>query len=259
MILKNIITSTFLYKAYYRYIKNSLVKQQALREQKLLPIRKIFYKQFVQPGDVVFDVGANIGNRTETFLQIGAKVIAIEPQPDCVKILKKNFGNSIIIEEVGLSKVEGELEMHIANDTTISSFSKDFINSTKQSRFNHSCWETTMKIPVTTMDTLIEKYGIPKFCKIDVEGFELEVLKGLHHPIPYLSFEYCVPEMMQNVLQCIDYLHQLVPTGKFNYSIGETMKLALTEWQSYDDILLKVQSKEFISTLFGDIYFNTIK
>jgi hypothetical protein len=107
------------------------------------------------------------------------------------------------------------------------------------------------------MDNLIVKYGIPKFCKIDVEGYELQVLKGLHQPIPFLSIEYCVPEMQNQLKDCIDYLHNLAPNGAFNYSIGESMKWALTSWMNFDEFYKHLNSADFVKTSFGDIYFRS--
>src|SRR6188508_2094082 len=86
-----------------------------------------FYKTWIQPGALVFDIGANIGNRIDVFLELGAKVVAVEPQQSCVQILREKFENKISIENIGLSHSEGTLEFHIADESTISSFSKEFI------------------------------------------------------------------------------------------------------------------------------------
>jgi FkbM family methyltransferase len=94
-----------------------------------------FYKTWIQPGALVFDIGANIGNRIDVFLELGAKVVAVEPQQSCVKILREKFENKISIENIGLSHSEGTLEFHIADESTISSFSKEFISKTGSARF----------------------------------------------------------------------------------------------------------------------------
>src|SRR5439155_7684012 len=51
-----------------------------------------FYSAFVGPNDLVFDVGANVGNRTKVFLRLGSRVVAVEPQPACVSLLAEAFG-----------------------------------------------------------------------------------------------------------------------------------------------------------------------
>ena len=85
---------------------------------------------------------------------------------------------------------------------------------------------------MTTLDKLIEKYGEPVFIKIDVEGFELEVLKGLTRPVKLLSYEYTVPEQIDRVIECMEQIQKVNPKIECNYSIGESMDFALEEWQS---------------------------
>ena len=225
-------------------------------EKKLFPQRIAFYKQFINSNDLVFDVGANVGNRTEVFLKCNARVVAVEPQPDCIEILQKKFNNNITIEQVGLSENEGELEMHLATDSTVSTFDSEYIKDTKD-KFKYTEWNKTIKVNVTTLEKLITKYGVPKFCKIDVEGFELQVLKGLRSTIPYISIEYAVPERKQAMMDCIEELNRLSPNGKFNYSIEESMKWALQNWMDYSEFKQHVQLSTFEETLFGDIYFKS--
>ncbi len=213
-----------------------------------------FYKTWIQPGALVFDIGANIGNRIDVFLELGAKVVAVEPQQSCVKILREKFENKISIENIGLSHSEGTLEFHIADESTISSFSKEFISKTGSARFKRNEWRERIQVPVSSCDKLIEKYGIPDFCKIDVEGFELEVLKGLNTKIPALSFEYCVPEMADNLYACLERLNVIDATALFNYSIGESFSLRLDQWLSFTAFLSYVKEKEFHKSLYGDIY-----
>lgn len=226
----------------------------AKKEAGLHPQRVGFYKQLISQNDLVFDVGANLGNRIEVFLDIKTKVIAVEPQPSCVEVLKKKFGDKIIIEQMALGAAPGIATLHIADKNTISSLSSDFINRTKQTRFKRNKWENKLEVTVVSIESLIKKYGLPKFCKIDVEGFENEVLKGLETPLPCLSFEYCVPEMIDNALECIERLSQISSNYLFNYSIGESMKFEMENWLDATSFNKVILSNEFSNTLFGDIY-----
>ena len=255
-LLEKLLRPTPFYNSYKRFTQKQLEKEQEKLEKTLHPLRVKFYKQFLKPSDIVFDIGANVGNRVASFLECDAKVIAVEPQPDCVRILTNKFGNEIIIENVGLSEAEGELEMHISTDSTVSSFSEEYINNTKD-RFKYSKWVETIKVPITTLDNLIVKYGVPKFCKIDVEGYELHVLKGLHKNIPFLSIEYCVPEMKDQLRSCVQYLNELSTDGQFNYSVGESMQWALPDWMNFDEFINHIASPHFTKTSFGDIYFKS--
>lgn len=213
-----------------------------------------FYSSILEKGDLCFDVGANIGNRVEIFLKIGAKVVAVEPQNYCYKFLKKKFKNKIFIENKGLGSKEEEKDFYISNYSVLSSFSTDWIESVKSERFKDSNWNKVIKTQMTTLDKLIEKYGQPKFIKIDVEGFELEVLKGLTHPIKMISFEYTVPEQTNRALECITLLEKIDPGILCNYSIGESMEFALNDWISPKEIINRIKTSEFLNTGFGDIY-----
>jgi FkbM family methyltransferase len=258
-VIKNIIKSTPFYKAYIAKQKREFEAWKLAEEQRQFPLKVAFYQQFIKKDDLVFDIGANVGNRVEVFLALGAKVVAVEPQPTCAAILRQKFGNTIHIENVGLGSKPGELDMNIATDSTISTFSADFIAATGNERFKQHKWVDTIKVPITTFDALIEKYGVPVFAKIDVEGFETEVLKGLSQAIPALSFEYCVPELQANLDQCIKLLTALSSSATFNYAAVEDMTLVLPEWQAPTVFETTIHSKQFIDTLFGDVYFRRNK
>ena len=111
---------------------------------------------------------------------------------------------------------------------------------------------------MTTLDILIEKFGVPKFIKIDVEGYELEVLKGLSHSIHLISFEYTVPEQIDKVIDCINQIEKHNSKIECNFSRGESMSLEFNKWLSSIEFKNFVSSPEFISTGFGDIYIRKI-
>jgi FkbM family methyltransferase len=219
-----------------------------------IALRKNFYKQFVKQGDVTFDVGANVGNRISPMLELGANVIAIEPQEYCKQVLMAKFGNKIQLEPFGLGEKEEVKEFFISNASTISSFSKDWIESVKQDRFKEYTWNKVQKVQMTTLDNLIKKHGRPVFIKIDVEGYEPEVLKGLHQAVPCISYEYTTPEQTSKAIECLEHIASLSKHVVCNYSEGESMELSLSEWVSKEKMLEIINSESFINTGFGDIY-----
>jgi FkbM family methyltransferase len=230
-------------------------RMQLTKEPKeILAKRKVFYRQFVQKGALCFDVGANIGNRIEPLLSIGARVVAVEPQSSCYTFLEYKYGKQIEIVTKGLGEAEGVQEFHISESSAISSFSKDWINAVKEERFSSSNWDKSVEVEMTTLDKLIEQYGTPCFIKIDVEGFELNVLRGLSQPIKMISFEYTVPEQTEQAVKCIDQIEKNGGAIQCNYSIGESMHLEFAEWQSPESFKHFLSSDEFIRTRFGDIY-----
>ena len=249
-VLKKINLYNFLIGAKQWFNRTRLEKQEKLNFQKRLE----FYAVFLNKDDLVFDVGANIGNRVQVFLQIGCKVVAVEPQVDCISILKQKFGKKIELVEMGLGDTDGVKKMYISDANTISSMSEEWIESVKKSRFSQHKWDRTIEIHITSLDKLIAKYGLPRFCKIDVEGYEVEVLKGLNITIPIISFEYTVPEQINRLIECVNLCNSLNPNYKFNYTVGEDMIYSLPNYISYDEFKQIIRQNEFPLNAFGDIY-----
>ena len=237
----------------YRILRRS--RNVSLKEKDRSHKRLEFYSQFVREGDLCFDVGANIGNRVQVLGQIGARIVAIEPQGACVRVLNEKFGTDprVHIVNKALDKSSGKKAMFIDRSHTLSSMSKEWIHAVKKSgRFSTHEWDDKVEVATTTLDLLIEQYGRPDFCKIDVEGFEFEVLQGLSQPIGIISFEF-TSEYPEPSTNCIRYLSDLGMT-EFNYDLGESMRFALSSWLDTRGILdtLQVLGKEPKSQ--GDIY-----
>ena len=143
---------------------------------------RALYAQFVGAGGLAFDVGANVGNRVKIFLALGARVVAFEPQDDCLAALREGYGGdaNLTIEPVALGAAEGSAALIISNVNTISSMSAPWIDAVKASgRFSAYHWDRRRTVRVTTLERMITQYGAPDFIKIDVEGFEHEVVRGL--------------------------------------------------------------------------------
>jgi FkbM family methyltransferase len=196
--------------------------------------RGAFYGQFIRHGDQVFDVGANMGNRSRVFLDLGARVVAFEPQKLCVDYLGNVLRGEPRFELVrkALGAEEGGAEMQISNAHTISSLSPEWISATRQSgRFSAFTWDRTERVDITTLDHAIAAYGRPAFIKIDVEGYEYDVLSGLSAPIDHLSIEFTF-EFLANTYRCIDHIKSIAADARFQYSIGESMEFVLDDWVS---------------------------
>jgi FkbM family methyltransferase len=194
------------------------------------------YAQFIKPGDLVFDVGAHVGDRVASFRRLGARVVAIEPQPALAFTLKALYGRdrNVTVESTALGKNTGTLNMKINLDNpTVSTASVAFIDAAKGAAgWERQVWEKTISVPVTTLDTLIEAHGMPTFVKIDVEGFEAEVLAGMTRPAAALSFEFTT--IQRDVAQtCIARCAALGFQG-YNSAVGESQELG--EWRSSGEI-----------------------
>jgi FkbM family methyltransferase len=192
---------------------------------------------FVRPGDLVFDVGAHVGDRVASFHRLGARVVAVEPQPSMVRTLRLLYGRSksVAIEALAVGREPGSARMLINVDNpTVSSISPAFV----QAAYGAPGWETqrwneTIDVPVTTLDALIAKHGVPAFIKLDVEGFEAEALSGLSQAVHAVSFEFTT--IQRDVgLACIERCAAL-GYGRFNAALGESQTL-IGDWMNAQDI-----------------------
>ncbi len=211
--------------------------------------RKFYSELLPKSGVLCFDVGANLGRVTEALLELGHKVIAFEPQPQCIREIKarcRPYRQRLQIVETAVGDSQGATTLFVRESSGQSSL--------------RSTWEGkatgVLQVPVTTLDIAIQKFGIPYYCKIDVEGWETHVLQGLSQPIPLLSFEYHQNEgMMQDAYACLDRLSSLASL-QVNITPKEQSRLVLDKWLDVDEFKVAFQTsfhgrEQF---LFGDLY-----
>ncbi len=201
-------------------------------------------------GPLIFDVGANVGDHAEKFLEKGARVVCFDPQPSCVEALQERFGGNGRVRVVpkGVGPQEGSLEMSVCSEASIvSTFSEEW----KQGRFRTYNWDRKVTVPITTLDAAIREYGRPDYCKIDVEGFELEALRGLSGTVGVLSYEFTF-EGRERAVACLRRLAALGFT-RFNVSMGEATPFYSAEWlgaREMEALLLDLRHP----ACWGDIY-----
>ena len=246
--LKNIVGVIIKMKKFF------LPTEHDKQQRKLYQQRLLFYSEFIGKGDLCFDIGANIGDRTQIFLDLGANVFSVEPQESCCENLKKRFGNKITLVEKGVGSKEEVKDFYISDYSQVSSFSTEWIDNLKRERFKNAEWNKKVPIEITTLDNIIPINKIPAFIKIDVEGFELEVLKGLSKPFKYLSFEFAVPDNLDNLKKCLLQLQSSHNSLSCNYAVLDNTFLELTNWINIDEMIQVVSEKKFIDNNAGDIY-----
>lgn len=210
----------------------------------------------MRKGDLVFDVGAHVGDRTAAFAALGARVIALEPQPGVLELLRRLVGNdhrvTVVAEAVGRQPGTARLAVSRRNPT-VSTLAEGWRSSIGEANpgFADVRWQDSVEVPVTTLDRLIDTYGMPAFCKIDVEGWEAEVLAGLTRVVPALSFEF-VAGVMGVATDCVKRMARL-GSYEFNAIGGEGRSFVFERWLTAEETTAwLVQGAGGFSS--GDVY-----
>lgn len=196
-----------LFKVYESLFKPH-VKKQFLREVK-------FYSSFLKPCSLIFDIGANDGHKTEAFLKLAKKIILLEPDEKNYAVLRKRFKRNqrVQIEHAAVGNTNTFQDFYIhhpgSSFNTLSTKFKSLLEKEAEEKFKEKVsYETRKAVIVTTLDSLIEKYGLPYFIKIDTEGYELEILKGLSQPVQFISLEFFFPAFKDEFFQSLELLRR---------------------------------------------------
>jgi FkbM family methyltransferase len=212
-----------------------------------------FYSQFFQVGDVVFDVGANQGEYAEVFAAEGARVVAVEPNSALITRLKA-FARNADIHPVfaAIGDAPGTALLNVCSETSFSTLvdpGADWIQESPD--YKTVTWTHTQEVPVTTMDLLARDFGEPEYVKIDVEGFEISVLRGMTFRPRYLSFEFGARRKDAS-LECLEHLG--AREYAFRPIIGREYRFGTPEWMTLADAKDWLMAFSVEQAEYGDMF-----
>ena len=211
---------------------------------------KLFYKKLIKQGDMCFDIGANVGYKSKLFLALGAKVIAIEPQSICLDVLKKIKHKQFSFVNCGVGSKDEVKDLQLANHPEVATFSQPFIDYFQNETLK---WKQKEAVQLKKLDTLIDEFGLPNYCKIDVEGYEYEILSKLSYQIPIIEFEFTAAFISETV-SCIELLGK--NDSQYNFNLHERPKFELKRWVNASK-MISILKKMPLDRLHGNIFVKT--
>jgi FkbM family methyltransferase len=241
------VKSSYAYDVYWTFANRRLLDE---RDKEVEFYRKTL--RGLRKGSIIFDIGANQGYKTDIFLRLGAKVVAVDPDETNQDVLRQRFLNYRLTRKA--VRIEGKAVSNVVTLKTMwieapgsgkNTLNRKWVETLRKDQerfgqpFHFAC---KRQVETTTLENLMASYGVPFFIKIDVEGHELSVLRSMNRPVPYLSFEVNLPEFRVEGLQCIDILNKIFADGEFNYSPDCRLGLMVDRW---------LPSREFAEVLEG--------
>lgn len=190
----------------------------------------MLYGRYVRPGDLVFDIGANVGQRTAWFIELGCRVVAVEPQAEMLAHCDPNA----VRVNAAVGAVSGTAPFYVCQSSNyLSTLSAAYVEKVYEQPGIGGNIYTNETTEVVTLDELIGLYGEPAFTKIDVEGGELGVLAGLSRPLRALSFEAHAFDpakteaCMARLAELGDYVYTYSPLESFELGVWPPRELAV--------------------------------
>jgi FkbM family methyltransferase len=248
--LRHRLQSSFLRRLYWAVARRGTLILRRREED--------FYRRLLvglQRGDLIFDIGANAGDKTDVFLTLGARIVAVEPNNACQQVLRDRFlqyrfkPSPVTLVVKAVSDRIGIEQMWIDGPgsavNTMSRKWADHLKENKQSFKHRHCgldFSRSEPIETTTIEEQIDLHGVPFFIKIDVEGHELSILSGMQRPVPCLSFEVNLRAFRREGMECVHALSRLKQEGRFNYTPDCSSGLVLTEWLGAEEFCAVLDS-----------------
>ena len=179
---------------------------------------------------LIFDIGAHTGIDTEYYLSKGFRVIAIDANPGMIRLLGRKYSEDIASHRLALMNVavsdkdDCEVDLYVSDKSEYTSVKKSV-----SERGRHQ--SRSIKVKTRTLHSLFVEFGIPYYCKVDIEGSDalcLATLRNMEQMPPFISVEAeCFGEAEtpseEETLSTLNQLHRL---GYMKYALVDQYTLS---------------------------------
>jgi FkbM family methyltransferase len=214
---------------------------------------RALYSSLLPKDSLVFDIGANMGTMTGVFTSVGAKVVAVDANADCVRHIELTTSrNEVQFVHAAIGATNGEAVLKVSDrKDKMSSLSDEWraAVSTANQRYA-GMWNREVTVPLVTLDTLIGRFGMPFYIKIDVEGYEEQVIAGLSQCPQLLSFEFNTVFLAPALRATESHIFE---KARFNYTLVDPVKFELPVWVHRQDLKARLLDPNFGAGV-GDIF-----
>ena len=213
-----------------------------------------FYSSLLPKDALVFDIGANVGTMTEVFSQLGAKVVAVEPNPDCARHIELTTSpDTVEVLQAAVGESSGLVVLKVSDrKDKMSTLSDEWSTAvSKENQDYLGMWKREVTVPAVTLDALVKRYGLPFYIKIDVEGYEEQALRGLSQCPPLLSFEFN-RVFLDPALRALD--NPIFDKAEFNYTLVDPVKFEIQEWVDRNELRKRILGLQQGTPGLGDIF-----
>lgn len=171
--------------------------------------------------NLIFDIGYYDGGMSKAFLDIypDAKIVAVEPNIESIN--KSTLNDKITILNYAASSVDNQIvKLYIGDVGPVSTINEFWRHSGRFANMYTNGRE--VEVRTVTLDTLIDKFGKPDYIKIDAEGHELDIIKGLTQNVPLISFEWTAEDFETKTIPLVEELAR-INMAKFAFTYEDKM------------------------------------
>lgn len=219
---------------------------------KVMDLDREFFRAFFAEHGIrrVFDIGANVGDKSAVFSEHADHVLCVEADPMIAVGLNSRFvfRRKVTVKNVAVGAAVGTATLFRKNHSGFNTLSEKW---SRASLAQGVVDNGSVDVPVTTLDLLMDKHGVPDYLKIDVEGHELPAIRGLNRPVRAISFEANLPTFHDETMTIVDMLVKRWPRVRFNLRIMDASRFHLETFVTAENLVATLTS---LSPVTSDVF-----